>query len=142
MDELGISVTVNGERRTDGGTPLQFTGIPNSYDEDNEPEATESNSITVTFNETVILSNLEVASGASIPGGTTVILRDLNGNPFTNENGDEVATEPISVDNGLFIFPDDLPPLTDIKIIVVSSDQPEFVLTPEFIGCVHPGINV
>ena len=144
MDDLDVEITVNGEKRTDGGSPLNFTGIPSTYTESSTPEITESNSIEVFFSEPVTLRDIYIlpGPGSDIPSNLTIILRDGNGEIFTDENGYKVATEPISFDERRFKIPGDLKFLTNFTLILVSADEPDFSIKQDFIGCVHPGTHL
>ena len=138
-EEWNLEITVN-DQDISQVPVLDFQDLPDTFDEDALPPASPSNSFTVVFNRPVRIRQLDVSApqGSSLPTEMTIVPLQPSGEPFTDETGNTVV---VSLEDGMFDLPDELPTVREIRFQIVSSDQPTPSISTEFLGCLHIGKN-
>ena len=134
MDDIAdLEITVDGLSRNET-TTKSFRNIPSSYDDSTvlDTRPSRSSSVVVEFNIPVDL-NVLIVDGQRLPDDITILVTGTDGNGETQK-------ALIHLDSNKFIFPDDFPPIEQVRITVVSSSNPSFDLKTEFLGCVHAGM--
>ena len=133
MDNItDLEIKVNDIPRT-GLSAVDLKNIAEYYDLDTALSTPQNsdNTIAVSFNKLVDLNTLLV-NDQNLPDELTIVVRGKD------ENG-AIHTQVVNLTGNEFVL-DNIPPVKDVLITFVYSSNPDFSLTTEFLGCVHPGM--